>query len=261
MSDSATPPGVDEPKDTSKGRLDWEAIERDYRAGVLSTREIAEAYGCSHTIINRKAKENGWVKDLTSKIKKRVSTALVALEVSTAHAGGNTDAGNTHQTKKEAEAETVEAAAQTVVGVIVSHRKDVNRARGLVAMLMNQLHEAADHRESIRDIIEDETQGDRSPNRRMAMLRAVAIPAHAGTVRDLSMAMKNLVALERQAFNIDLNPPDEAPPVNGSEEGVAVVTDAALDSIFLKMSEITGNPINDAPANDPEAEPKAQSGT
>lgn len=40
--------------------VDWEAVERDYRAGVLSLREIATRHGCSHVAITKRAKRDGW---------------------------------------------------------------------------------------------------------------------------------------------------------------------------------------------------------
>ncbi|MNG38877.1 hypothetical protein D3C84_1267350 [compost metagenome] len=35
------------------------------------------------------------------------------------------------------------------------------------------------------------------------MLKAVSLPLHAGVIRDLSTALKNLIPLERQAYNLD----------------------------------------------------------
>lgn len=43
---------------------DWEAIERASRAGLLSTREIASAQGITHGAINKRAKRDGWERDL-----------------------------------------------------------------------------------------------------------------------------------------------------------------------------------------------------
>ena len=56
-----------------KPRVDWEAVERDYRAGVLTLREIGERYDCSHVAITKRAKKEGWVRDLAPKIRERVA--------------------------------------------------------------------------------------------------------------------------------------------------------------------------------------------
>ena len=43
-----------------KAAPDWERIEADYRAGLLSVREIATAQGISHTAVQKRAKADGW---------------------------------------------------------------------------------------------------------------------------------------------------------------------------------------------------------
>ena len=48
--------------------VDWEKIEGDYRAGVKTLREIAEERGITHGAINKRAKRDGWTRDLTAKI-------------------------------------------------------------------------------------------------------------------------------------------------------------------------------------------------
>ena len=47
--------------------IDWAGIERDYRAGVMSVREIAKWYGVSHTAINKRAKADGWTREAQPK--------------------------------------------------------------------------------------------------------------------------------------------------------------------------------------------------
>lgn len=43
-----------------KPNADWESVEREYRAGVLSVREIGKAAGVSHVAVLKKAKREGW---------------------------------------------------------------------------------------------------------------------------------------------------------------------------------------------------------
>jgi hypothetical protein len=257
MSDSEP---QDKPK-TPRKVLDWEAIERDYRAGVLSDRELGKRHGCSHTAIQNRAKAKRWVKDLTARVANRVKTALVVREVAEEPAqatddgngkpdGGNPgNPGNKAEDRRQAEARTVEEAARTVVEVVRSHRHGIQKASALVHTLMGQLGEAAECRETLRDLIEDETDGDRSPTRRLGMLKAVSIPAHAGTIRDLATAMQRLVTLERQAFNIaELTTPE--PDLPPEPERTPEETDPALHVTLLKLSLLTGVPV---PTPDPAA--------
>ena len=48
--------------ETTMQRLDWEAIEADYRAGRCSVRDIAARHGVSHTAINKRARAEGWAR-------------------------------------------------------------------------------------------------------------------------------------------------------------------------------------------------------
>jgi hypothetical protein len=57
-------------------------------------------------------------------------------------------------------------------------------------------------RAAIEEAIEDETVDDENGKRRTMMLRAVALPSRAGIIVNLSSALRTLVALERQAFNL-----------------------------------------------------------
>jgi len=65
--------------------LDWEAVEREYRAGQLSVREIAGRNGISEGAIRKKAKQNGWQRDLSGQVRQRVRTESVRSEVRSTH--------------------------------------------------------------------------------------------------------------------------------------------------------------------------------
>ncbi|MBS9443014.1 terminase small subunit [Photorhabdus heterorhabditis] len=43
---------------------DWEGIERDYRSGFLSIREIAKQHGISDAAIRKRTKTEGWVRTI-----------------------------------------------------------------------------------------------------------------------------------------------------------------------------------------------------
>ena len=171
-----------------KPKTDWEAIEREYRAAQLSVREIARQFGVSHVAIGKKAKEKGWVQDLAEKVRKEVTSRLVTIGVTTSGAG----------TRK-----TVEEAAERVVRVVREHREDISEARKLTKALVAELRVASENREGIESEIALETASDANGKRRAMMLRAVSLPSRAGVITSLSAAMKNLISMERQAFNLD----------------------------------------------------------
>jgi uncharacterized protein YjcR len=55
--------GRPEPLRTHRRDIDWNAIERDYRCGSLSLRELAAKHGCSHSAIANFAGRHGWTRD------------------------------------------------------------------------------------------------------------------------------------------------------------------------------------------------------
>lgn len=171
-----------------KPRTDWESIERDYRAGVLSIREVAKIQGVTDGAIRKKAKAEGWERDLTDKVNAKVKSELVRTEVRSANV--------------RTDREIVEHAAATVVEVVRSHRRGISSAQNIVGLLMAQLTDVAGKRDEFEVAIDIETAEDKTTQRRTQLMKAISIPSHASTVRDLSTAMKNLVGLERQAFNI-----------------------------------------------------------
>lgn len=172
--------------------IDWEAVEREYRAGQLSVSEIGRQHHVSHTAINKKAKAQGWSRNLAAKVKEAVSTRLVSDGVSASNAR-----------------ETIDAAAARVVEVVRSHRNDIAEGRKLTKALFDELNEGTVNRDEIEQAIEQETAGDGNGKRRARMLRAVALPSRTSVLVGLSSALKNFVALERQAFGIDGSPGDD----------------------------------------------------
>lgn len=167
---------------------DWEAIERDFRAGVLSIREIAKLNDVSEGAVRKKAKTKGWERDLTARVNEKVRTDLVRSEVRTADP----------QTEKE----IVEVAAATVVSVVRGHRARIKQGNELVELLTKQLTDVAGKREEFEDTIEEMCAGDRSPERRTRLMKAVALGSHSSMAVNLANATKVWIGLERQAFNI-----------------------------------------------------------
>lgn len=174
-------------------QTDWEALEVDYRAGTASIRELARKYDVSDTAIRKKAKADGWERDLTEKVQERVRSKLVRTEVRTLNA----------REPVRTEAEIIEAAAETAVQVVQIHRRDVRHGRTICAALFAELQDTSNNRELIAESIGSETQDDLSPTRRNQMMKAISLPTRARAMLDLSAAMKNLVAVERQAFSLD----------------------------------------------------------
>jgi len=103
---------------------DWEAIERAYRAGSLSVRAIAEESNISHVAIAKRAKKEGWVRDLTDKVRaaaKRKVTSAVTTE--------------SYQDPLVTEEQIIEEASDKVASVVLAHRVDLAQWRGIANKL------------------------------------------------------------------------------------------------------------------------------
>lgn len=223
---------------TKAGRAtaDWESIEKHYRAGVLSVREIAKLYEITEGAIRKKAKEKAWERDLTAKVQQKARDELVRNAVRTAHE--KADGVRT-------ERDIIEQAAMTVVQVVREHRKSIATGRTIAGLLMEQLMEAANQRAELEAIVEEVTAEDATRERYNKLMRAVSLGAHAGTLKDLSTAVKNYVGLERQAFNVP-DAPEPEPPAADSPTAKAV-TDG-FETLRAAFAKRLGRDKPDGPA-------------
>jgi hypothetical protein len=182
---------------SEKKPTDWERIESDYRAGLLSVREIAAAQGVSHVAIAKRAKRFGWERDLQAKIKAKaealVTTATVTNLVTTERA----------VTDKA----IIEANAEVIANVRLLHRKDIGRARALAMSLLAELEAQTNNRELL-DELGEVLGGDEDNNgvsdKMLALYHAItSLPGRTKTMKDLGDTLHKLIALEREAYNIE----------------------------------------------------------
>lgn len=183
---------------TSK-QPDWEAIERAYRAGVLSVREIAAAHEVSHTAINKRAKRDGWDRDLKAKIKAKADALVSRREVST----------EVSSKQAETEREIIELNAEVIANIRMAHRGDISRSRRLTNKLLDELESLTDEQGTIKQLIDQLKDGDHEDGEAMADVLALAkkmsaLPARTKTMKELAETLKTLVALERQAYDLDV---------------------------------------------------------
>jgi hypothetical protein len=119
MNQSATKPPEKRP-------IDWEAIERDYRAGVMTLRQISQDRGVSHVAIDKRAKKLGWSRDLTVKIQAKAEELV------------NKTTVNSQLTESQVILENASQAA----AIRLSQRKDFSRLRAIITGQMTELEES-----------------------------------------------------------------------------------------------------------------------
>ena len=177
-------------------QIDWERIELDYRAGVLSLREIAEKHpNTNHVAISRRAKKEGWVRDLSEKIKNKAEK-IVTEQTVTADVTAKSSVS---------ENEIIDSNARVIADVRLSHRKDIGKARSLANSLLEELEHQTINREDYESLgillrSEDERGMDKLND---LYMKAMSTPSRIVSMQKLADTMKTLIGLEREAFGID----------------------------------------------------------
>ena len=181
---------------------DWEAIESAYRAGLLSIREIASQHGITHGAINKRAKRDGWERDLSSKIKNKADSLVSKKEVSIQVSSEN----------KLHERILIEANAEAIANIRMEHRGDIRKARNITNALFEELGaECADIEafKKLGELLANPDQNGRDKLNEVYM-SVISMPERVKSMKALSETLKNLITLERQAYNIDDTPKDNS---------------------------------------------------
>lgn len=191
MSKKTAPEAVDKPRQSP----DWERIEYDYRAGVLSIREIASQHGITHTAINKRAKKEGWERDLKAKIKAKADALVSKREVST----------EVSTKRAETEREIIESNAEAIANVRMAHRGDISRSRRLTNKLLDELEALTDNSALYDELGDLLRQPDDRGMDRMSDIyhKVISLPGRTKAMKELADTMKTLISLERQAYDLD----------------------------------------------------------
>lgn len=195
---------------------DWEAIEAAYRAGVLSLREIASQHSISDTAIRKRAKKEGWSRDLAAKVNSRASDLVRRKEVRT-------------QVRTEnalSERELIEANAEVIATVRMAHRGDIRHARVLTNALFDELSAECGDVEALRKLGELMLAPDENGRDRLNEIyhQIISLPERVKSMKNLSDTLKTLIGLEREAYSI----PDDGKEAPGEKASVNVTITAEM---------------------------------
>ena len=176
-------------------RPDWEAIESAYRAGVMSIREIASQYEITHQAISKRAKKEGWERDLKAKVKARAENLVAKREVASLVA----------TEKAISERQLIEANAEVIANVRMEHRGDIRRARELTNNLFDELSAECADVPALRKLGELMFSPDDNGRDKLNEIyhSIISLPERVKSAKALSETLINLVGLERQAYGLD----------------------------------------------------------
>ena len=205
---------------SKKKPIDWERIELDYRAGLLSLREIATKSDVSEGAIRKRAKRDSWLRDLSEKVKLRVDDLVRKAEVRNEVRSGenlesrdpiDVEVNTVAEVRSEVRSKTdlsecvlVEATARAIVDVKLSHRSSISRYRALISSLLLEVEQQTGSAEEFVKLAELMAKPDDKGIDRLGELyqKVIALPSRIDSVKKLSETLKILISLEREAFDI-----------------------------------------------------------
>lgn len=194
-------------KSRRRRKYDWEAIEREYRAGQMTVRELSAAFGTPRGTIASRAKRKGWERDLSGKVKQAADAQLLK------------DSGASADSDADSEHDLVRTAAARVVEIIRQHRGTLGQLHETSKKLLGLVTRYADIAEKQSKAKTDAAR--EKFNAEMASLRTAFGETPIAAINKLTAAVERIVNLERKAFNIedkDRTPDDSVPLVDRLKE-------------------------------------------
>ena len=203
-----------------KPPVDWDQVAIDYRAGILTDRQIGEKHNRSFGAIQQFAKKHGIERDLASRIKQRIATKLVAAlektELAKKTSQAETSQAKTSQGKKTSaydvlQDHTIDLAAEVAATIVIKQRGRIGRQLHISHRLLDELESQTVDRELYEHLgnlmIDPEKNRDLlNELYRKTISTASRIDAHKKAVE----VEKMLIGMERQAFNIGDKDSDES---------------------------------------------------
>ena len=175
--------------------IDWEAIERDYRVGVLTIQMLLDKYGVNRVTIHRRAKKYNWTRDLSVQVQAATKAKVNALIVQ--------DATITQQTRNMKDAIEVVSQANINAITIRSHQKDAALIKEIMAELLARLQDQACDADTVKELLERIKAED--PLAYREMYKAMSLSSHVDTLKKITELHATIIKIERQAYNIDTN--------------------------------------------------------
>ncbi len=193
----------------SSNPIDWELVEREYRMGQCTLRQLGATHGVDPSVILRRAKSHGWVQDKREVVKARSEAQLLKASGGTPKTA---TPGNATPTDRD-----INVAATVRTNVILAHRRDAGRARALAMTMIEELEVATKAPTLLQDLSRcfdvmvagGEIPPDVLTRADGALRQALTLGSRASVLKSLSESLSKVVAIEREAFGI--NDPDPPP--------------------------------------------------
>lgn len=187
---------------------DWERIEADYRAGVLSLREIASPFKISHIAIKKRADREGWTRDLNAKIQAKAESLVNRQAVNSA----------VNSAKAITERQIIEANAERIAQVRGEHRAIGNRVGTLGLTLLGELEAQTANPDDLDKLGELLRAADENGVDKLNDLyrRIISTPSRVDSAKKVAETLKHAIGMEREAYGLDAKAGDGDNTVTGT---------------------------------------------
>jgi hypothetical protein len=205
-----------------KSNINWSGVELAYRANIKSLKAIGSEFGLSDAGVFKRAKRDGWTRDLGAKIRAKAEAKVRAATVN-AEVSAKT---------RVSENQVIEACAEMQKDAVLSHRADIQRSRRLAMLLLEELELATTNNDMLRRLSELMLAPDKNGMDKLhdQYLRIIAMPGRVDSLKKLSETLRTLIVLEREAFGIDAK--DDRGMGSAIESVIKRVTDARRDAAW-----------------------------
>lgn len=178
--------------------IDWEACERDYRLGKTD-QEVADLHGVSRSAVARKAKKEGWTKDLSQQVKLQtkafVSKAIVEKATETLQ-------GKLHESAK-GDATAVEIEAISNALMIAEHERAGTKGRHVLEDILDQIGKQVKEAPDISALLEMAQNTDDLDGLTAGIRKVLSIPSYVDSAKKAMEGIAKAIDVERKARNLD----------------------------------------------------------
>lgn len=210
-------------------QINWTQVELDYRCGVKSLRTIAAGSGVTEGAIRKRAKKEGWERDLSAKIKAKAESLVRKAEV------------RQEVRNQMSVLETTEIAinAQAVADVIMGHRSGARRMKSMVFALLEEIELEGSNKALLENLAELMEQNEEIGSKRLeVVMKAISLPSRVISAERLVNAYAKLVAIDLEAFGIDR---EAKKPKDPLEELTEEELNAEISRVYEKIR-LAGGP-------------------
>ena len=177
-----------------RSNVDWDSVEREYRAGIRSLADIGAEYDVSAPGILKKARKEGWDRDLSAKIQAKVEAKVNAALVN--KAVNADDLINERQ--------IIEANAQTIADKVLSQQKAVKKSVAFAESLLDEAIKvgvATDDLDKLGELMAAPDENGRDKLNELYK-KIISMPGRVDAGKKIIEMLKIAVELERKVLRI-----------------------------------------------------------